>query len=179
MRSVAPSAVHIRDTTPWYSQRWPWLLMLGPGVVVVAALYTGWLAFSRQDAMVVDDYYKQGMAINKDLRRDSVASAEGLTFNGRYDPSAGKLNGTLLSFGKPISGKILIHLAHPTQPEKDIQLTAQSNKDGHFSVELPMLERTIWQVVVRSDRGDWRLTGTWKWPQHMLDLRAPLLPAEG
>ena len=29
---------------PWYRHRWPWLLMLGPFVVVVAAAITLWLA---------------------------------------------------------------------------------------------------------------------------------------
>ena len=177
MHPVLPIIVRTSSARPWYAQVWPWLLMMGPGIVVIAAMYTGWLAFSRQDAMVVDDYYKQGLAINRDLRRDSVATAQALTFKGRYDPSNGKLNGTLLSFGTPTSGKILIHLAHPTQPEKDIHLTAQSNEHGDFSVELPMLERTAWQVLVESDRGDWRLTGTWKWPQQMLDLHADLPPA--
>ena len=26
---------------PWYRQRWPWLLMAGPAIVVVASMYTG------------------------------------------------------------------------------------------------------------------------------------------
>ena len=28
------------STVPWYRQRWPWLLMLGPMVVVVAGIST-------------------------------------------------------------------------------------------------------------------------------------------
>jgi hypothetical protein len=153
--------------------------MLGPAAVVVAATYTGWLAFSRQDALVVGDYYKQGLAINQDLHRDRVATSMGLSLNGRYDAASGTLNGTLRSFGQPIAGKVLLHLAHPTQPEKDIQLTAQPNRHGDFSVGLPMLERARWEVLVEGERRDWRLSGTWNWPrQQMLDLKADLPPAE-
>ncbi|PUA19456.1 FixH family protein [Glaciimonas sp. PCH181] len=178
MLSSSPSIAQVSTKRPWYKQAWPWLLMLGPGIVVMAATYTGWLAFSRQDAMVVDDYYKQGLAINQDLRRDSIATGLGLKLDARYDPSAGKLSGSVLGFGGPVPGKILIHLAHPTQPEKDIKLVAQLDPNGSFTIALPMLERAQWQVLVESDRRDWRLTGLWKWPQQMLGLHADLSPAD-
>ena len=67
--------------TPWWRQRWPWLLMAGPAIVIVAGVYTGYLAFTRQDALVVGDYYKQGKAINQDLRRDRAATALGLALH--------------------------------------------------------------------------------------------------
>jgi hypothetical protein len=153
--------------------------MLGPFLVVLAATYSGWLAFTRQDAMVVDDYYKQGNAINQDLRRDGAATALGLSFNARYDAAAGKLNGRLLSFGQPIAGKIRIHLAHSTQPEKDIQLETQPDQRGEFGVALPVLDKARWQVSVESERRDWRLTGSWKWPQQqVVDIKADLPPAD-
>jgi hypothetical protein len=77
MQSHALNLEETRNAKPWYAQRWPWLLMLGPVLVILAGSYTCWLAFSRQDALVVDDYYKQGRAINQDLRRDRVATAMG------------------------------------------------------------------------------------------------------
>src|SRR5688500_11075293 len=121
-----PSGFTDRTTipTPWYAQRWPWLLMLGPTLVILAGSFTIWIAFSHQDAMVVDDYYKQGKAINQDLRRDRAATALGLSASWRYDAAAGKLNGTLLSFGAPAAGKVQIHFSHATQPEKDFKVEA-------------------------------------------------------
>jgi uncharacterized protein len=165
--------------TPWYAQRWPWLIMLGPFLVVLAASYSGWIAFTRQDAMVVDDYYKQGLAINQDLRRDAAAANLGLTFNVRYDAAAGRLIGSLSSFSQPIPGKIRIYLAHSTQPEKDIQLVAQADRQGAFNVALPSLDKARWQVLVEDDNRDWRLTGAWMWPQQAaIEIKADLPPAE-
>lgn len=179
MHTASPLIDRINSARPWYTQVWPWLLMLGPAVVVAAATYTGWLAFSRQDALVVGDYYKQGLAINQDLQRDRVATSMGLSLNGRYDAASGKLNGTLRNFGTPIAGKILLHLAHPSQPGKDLRLVAQPNLHGDFSIGLPMLERARWEVLVESERRDWRLSGTWNWPQQQLmALTADLAPAE-
>ena len=54
---------------PWYRHRWPWLLMLGPFVVIVAAAITVYLAVISNDGLVDDDYYKQGLAINQTLAR--------------------------------------------------------------------------------------------------------------
>jgi hypothetical protein len=179
MQATAPLIDRVNSVKPWYTHRWPWLVMLGPFLVVLAASYTCWLAFSRQDALVVDDYYKQGNAINQDLRRDTAASNLGLSANLHYDAASGKLNGRLLSFGQPMAARIVISLVHSTQPEKDLRLLAQPNQNGEFTVELPALDRARWQVLIENEKRDWRLNGTWKWPQQQLvDIKADLRPAD-
>lgn len=163
----------LRCAKPWYTHRWPWFLMIGPVAVLLAGLYTGWLAFSQPDALVVDDYYKQGKAINQDLRRDRAAADLGLSLHLRYDPAAGRLNGRLLGDGKPMSGMVRVRLIHSTRPERDINLEAKPDMHGEFSVALPMLERARWQVQMESERRDWRLHSTWKWPQQqVIDIKA-------
>jgi hypothetical protein len=152
------------DTTPWYAHRWPWLLMLGPLIVVLAGSYTAWLAVSGQDALVVDDYYKQGKAINQDLRRDRVASGMKLGAELRYDAAAGKLSGNLSTLGHPLADAIVIRLVHSTLPAKDIQLEAQADQNGNFSVRLPLLDMARWQVMIEGANGNWRLNGVWNWP---------------
>lgn len=180
MRSTASVlSNNIDSARPWYAHLWPWLLMLGPLTVVVAGIYTGWLAFSRQDALVVDDYYKQGKAINQDLRRDHAATNLALKTEIHYDAAAGRIIGSITSGSKPYSGMLLIHLVHSTQPEKDIHLEAQADSGGRFSVALPMLEIAHWQVLVENERHEWRLVGAWTWPQqHVINISADPPPAE-
>jgi hypothetical protein len=158
---------------PWYAQRWPWLLMLGPASVVVAGAFTTWLAVSRPDALVVGDYYKQGKAINQDLRRDRMASGMQLAAQVRFDAQAGRLEGALTSFGRPLASSLMVTLAHPTQPQKDIALVARTDATGRFSVSLPALEHTHWAVVVEGEQKDWRLARAWDYPKHSsLDITA-------
>jgi hypothetical protein len=166
---------------PWYTHRWPWLLMLGPASVLVAGGFATWLALGHPDAMVVDDYYKQGKAINQDLRRDRVASAMRLALHARYiaekDAQQGRLEGRIESFGRPLVAPFTIRLAHPTQPHKDIVLLAQPGPEGRFSVALPALEKTHWQVAVEGGLRDWRLARPWDWGrQPVLEIEADKLP---
>ena len=154
-----------RDNCPWYKQRWPWLLMIGPAWVVVGAVIMITLANRTPDALVVDDYYKKGKAINQDLRRDRVAADLGMQMEVRYSPASGYLSGTLHANGKPVAAPLQVRLVHSTQPAKDQLLFVTSGSDGKFFAPLAMLERARWQVVVEGPGpSGWRLTGQWKWP---------------
>lgn len=165
MQTATPHYNSIPTGAPWYKHKWPWLLMLGPGAVVVGGAFTIWLAVSRPDALVVDDYYKQGKAINQDLRRDRVAASRGLELGMRYDAANGKLVGQLISKSAPVTERVRIQLVHSTQPGKDMQMFVQPDAKGAFTLDLPMLEAARWQVLVESMHGEWRLNGEWTWPR--------------
>jgi hypothetical protein len=158
---------------PWWRQRWPWLLMLGPFLVILAGGYTMWLAYSRQDALVVGDYYKQGKAINQDLRRDRAATALGLSATLAYDAAGGALIGRVASTAGAPPERVLLHLSHATLPERDVVLILTPDAAGAFRVNLPMLERSRWTVLLEGEKRDWRLAGVWSWPaQREVALRA-------
>ncbi|MES2534813.1 MAG: FixH family protein [Pseudomonadota bacterium] len=179
MQSQSSPVKRTDKPRPWYTHRWPWLLMLGPALVILAGGYTTWLAFSRPDALVVDDYYTQGKAINQDLRRDRAAAALGLVSTLAYEPAAGKLTGTLLGKGVPVGGKIRLRMVHSTLPEKDFSLDVQPDQRGGFAVALPMLEKARWQVLIENERRDWRLSGAWIWPQQQgITIKADLPPLD-
>ena len=146
---------------PWWKQLWPWLLMAGPAIVAVGCLYTAYLAMSTPDALVVGDYYKQGKAINQDLRRDHVASQMGLSMALGYDAATGVLSGRI---NRRDTGPLLLHLSHATLPDKDIKLVLVPDENGTFSASLPLLERSRWIVLVEGQKREWRLAGTWSWP---------------
>ena len=153
------------QAVPWYKHRWPWLLMAGPAIVVVAGFITMWISFSGADALVVDDYYKQGKAINQDLRRDHVAASLGLQFSLRYDAAAGKLIGQLK--GSQSALPLTLMLVHPTMPSKDAKFEVVPDSAGKIIISLPMLERAHWQVQLEDVARTWRLHGQWDWPKQI------------
>lgn len=159
--SIAPAIIG----APWYRHRWPWLLMVGPAAVVAAGIVTIVIAFSRQDALVADDYYKQGKAINQDLRRDRAAHALAMAAGVSYHPATGQLRGHVSRAGKGFSAPLLMSLVHSTQPEKDLQIPIQPDAEGNFIVPMPMLDAARWQVKLESADRAWRLQTVWQWPQ--------------
>lgn len=163
MQTASATLNQEQNVRPWYTHRWPWLLMIGPVSVVLAGIHTTMIAFAEQDALVVDDYYKQGKAINMDLRRDRIAASMQLQMDMAYDAAKGVISGELTGLQK--SEAVVLSLVHSTQPEKDVKLRVQPDAQGRFSATLPMLDIARWQVLVENEQRDWRLHGTWSWPQ--------------
>nr|WP_315207610.1 FixH family protein [uncultured Albidiferax sp.] len=52
---------------PWWKYGHVWLVISGPLVVVVAGVVTAWIAFTQQDPVLAQDYYRQGLNINQTL----------------------------------------------------------------------------------------------------------------
>ena len=64
--------------TPWWKFGHVWLVLSGPLVVVVASFATLYLAVTRPDPVVSEDYYQQGLHINQqraDGQEGSLAPA--------------------------------------------------------------------------------------------------------
>lgn len=53
--------------SPWWTFGHVWLVVAGPAVVVLAGLVTAWLAWRQPDPVVAEDYYRQGIEINRTL----------------------------------------------------------------------------------------------------------------
>jgi hypothetical protein len=134
------------------------------------------IAFSRQDALVEDDYYKEGNAINQDLRRDEEAIRRGIAGSLRYDAMQGTLSGKLQNIAgqagqsdqrtaPATDQRLRLRLIHSTLPEKDIDLFVLPDAQGNFSVRLPLLEMARWQILIENAQDDWRLHATWNWPR--------------
>ena len=51
--------------TPWWKFGHVWLVVSGPLVVVVASFITFYLAVTRPDPVVSENYYQQGININQ------------------------------------------------------------------------------------------------------------------
>jgi hypothetical protein len=52
---------------PWWKFGYVWLVIAGPAVVVVASIATVCIALAYPEILVAEDYYRQGIEINKTL----------------------------------------------------------------------------------------------------------------
>ena len=137
---------------PWYREPWPWILMSGPAAVVVAGAATLWLAYATQDGLVAEDYYKQGLAINRVLAREDTARRLGISAEVRIAP--GSL-GVQLHGESP--GVVFVHLVHATRAGHDLRLRLTRSADGAYEAALPPLPAGHWHVSIEDALGRWRV----------------------
>ena len=59
--------MEILDTKSWWKHGYVWYIIMGPLLVVIASFITLYLAISRPDPVIDDNYYQNGININKTL----------------------------------------------------------------------------------------------------------------
>jgi hypothetical protein len=136
--------------TPWYRQRWPWLIMAGPLAVLVAGAVTTWIAFASADGLVAEDYYKQGMGINRRLAREEAARAQGISAQVELSSSI------VVTLQGAAPEALFVHLAHATRAGHDVRLRLVPS-GGKYVAELPPLPPGRWHIAIEDPRGTWRL----------------------
>lgn len=148
------------SNTPWYKERWPWILMAGPAIVIVAGIVTTWLAIRSNDGLVTDDYYKQGLAVNQQLQRDHQASSLGLHADlMRAGNNVRLLLGAAGDVALPAA--LTLKLAHPTQAGHDQLVEMAGEGQGFYAGKLNADISGRWLVSIEDPAGQWRLQGEW------------------
>lgn len=148
------------DGRPWYKEPWPWILMAGPGLVIVAGVITTWIAVVTSDGLVSDDYYKEGLAVNQRMQRDHQASVLGL----HADVMRAGKNLRLLitsSDAASLPQAVKLKFTHPTIPGQDQLVEMASEGMGFYSGALTADIVGRWRVTIEDPAGKWRLQGEW------------------
>lgn len=144
------------DDRPWFRQFWPWFLIALPGSVVIAAFTTLYIANKHSDDLVVDDYYKDGLAINQRLEKDRRAEALGL--HAELEVSGAEVR--LLLDGPVDRQELRLSLSHPLEADRDFSLVLGRYTTGGYSATLPQAVAPNWHWVLDGgEDSDWRLQG--------------------
>ena len=138
---------------PWYREPWPWILMAGPAATVVAGAVTVWLAVSSADGLVADDYYRRGLAINQELRRDRAVVDLGIAAS--VESRAGVLRVRLT--GRAAPEALFAQLVHATRAGYDQRLRLARVAPGLYEAALPELPAGRWRLTLEDPRREWRI----------------------
>lgn len=153
----------------WYKE--PWLLLVagGPAIVVCASIFTGAIAFRGSDKVVAEDYYKQGLMINKDIQRDAKARELHLGASLSLDASAGKLRMQLVGDGM-LPEAVKLSLANAAESGSSVneivhRLPMVKVSPGVYEGDLKLVSDISASSVklfhIKLETTDWRLTGDW------------------
>jgi Uncharacterized protein conserved in bacteria len=156
------STGHSAAARPWYREPWPWLIMSGPALAVIAGCYTLWLAVSSSDGLVADDYYKRGLAINQTLTRERAAVAAHYEARVMLAPDGGRVR--IMLSGESLPDAVRLRLVHPTRAGLDRLATLEAAGGGIYEGRLDVPSTGRWHVSLEDREATWRLVGEWTLP---------------
>ncbi|GGP19132.1 FixH family protein [Silvimonas iriomotensis] len=146
---------------PWYREPGPWLVALGPACVVVGSLFCVYLAFSRQDDLVTQNYYQAGLTVNQRMHEDEKARALGLDGQLTIDVTRGQVALTLDNPEKqPLPPVLQLDLAHPTQEKLDQHVVLSKTEGNSYIANIEPTKASRWHVTVQNEEL-WRMEGEW------------------
>lgn len=150
----------IHPAVPWYREPWPWILMAGPAIVVAAGFYTLYLAVVWKDPLVVDNYYKEGLAINQVLARDRLALQRGYRAVVMLNEQRSLLRVHLTGTELPL--ELNVHFIHPTKSGLDRRVVALQKQSGLYEASVQLADAGRWDIELGDAQQQWRLTGDWR-----------------
>jgi len=151
-----------RMERPWYREPWPWFLIAGPAIVVVASLATAVIAVKTDDGLVADDYYKRGVAINRILARGDRARALGLAATMQVNDARDRVR-ILVTSGIPLAADTLrLTMAHVTRAGLDQAVVLRRTAPGIYEGPVRISAEGGWSVRLEDERSTWRLAGRWR-----------------
>jgi hypothetical protein len=149
--------VSTSTSAPWYKYPFVWFALSIPAAAIIAGIGMIWLAVTTDDGLVADDYYKQGLSINKSLRKDRRASELGVSADFEYDRD---LNRVMLTFNKGELARypdvLSFHLEHATRADLDRQIELMHGQaDQYIGYVKQRLPVGVWHAELATE--EWRV----------------------
>jgi hypothetical protein len=147
----------------WYKQFWPWFLIVVPLTSMVLSFSMLRLAFTGEDSMVIDDYYKEGRSIN--LKIQKLQQAKVLNISTKIQLFSDYVEVTFIS-GKPVNGEALIlDFFHSTQKFKDFSIVLLRDANGIYRAPLTTDVSGKWQLSLHPFDENWKIQKIVSLPQ--------------
>jgi hypothetical protein len=139
----------------WYKQFWPWFLIIVPLTSMVLSFTMMNLAFTGEDSMVIDDYYKEGRAIN--LKIQKLQQAQNLNISTKTQVFSDYVEVIFIS-GEPENGEALtLDFFHSTQNFKDFSVTLFRDANGVYRAPLTEDIFGKWQLSLHPFNENWKI----------------------
>ena len=150
-----------KPSKPWHQYPLVWMMLAIPFSAVIMGVIMIWLAIDTDDGLVADDYYKQGLEINRVIERDKKAAELGLSAIIEFDNSTRLIKivfdkGLLESYPKSLP----LHLQHATRENSDITvLLDHGMADQYIGHVNQSISKGVWYFKVTGNVGDagWKL----------------------
>ncbi|GAB5380673.1 MAG: FixH family protein [Aliiglaciecola sp.] len=151
------------DSSPWYKQFWPWFLITIPLISIILSVTMLNLALNTEDSLVIDDYYKEGKAINMELSK--VQEARVRNIKTELFVIDDKISLTFLT-GAPESGEALeLHFYHATLEKNDFTILLTRDAKGIYRATAPNVIAGKWNITLSPVDESWKIINEIVYPK--------------
>ena len=141
--------------TPWYKQFWPWFLIAVPIITLIMGGVLLKLAISTEDSLVVDDYYKEGKAINATLDKEIMARKRNITTELTVNDGSIALK---FHSGIPQEGTALkLSFYHVTLEERDTSILLARDAQGVYRGSTEVSLDGKWRISLTPIDESWKI----------------------
>ncbi len=148
------------QSKPWHRYPLVWMMLAIPFSAVIMGVVMLWLAIDTDDGLVADDYYKQGLEINRVIKRDKKAAELGLSAVIEFDNSTRVIR---IVFDKGLlevyPRSLPLHLQHATRENSDITVLLDHGIGNQYIGHVKQaISEGIWYFEI-SSKGEagWKL----------------------
>lgn len=147
----------MQSISPWYKQVWPWVLILIPFTSVIMGGVIMYVSTSGKDSLVIDDYYKQGKAINVQL--DKIERAKRLSIGGKMSVTDTQVVFLLDQNAQHDGTALGVNFFHSTLEERDFEVKLTHLGNNRYQANLPQGIDTNgkWRVTMMPFTLEWKV----------------------
>ena len=143
---------------PWYKEFWPWFLIAVPIITLIMGGVLLNLAISTEDSLVVDDYYKEGKAINARLDKEAIARRKNITTDLTIEDGSIALE---FHSGIPQEGNaVKLSFYHVTLEERDVSVLLSRDAKGIYRGFVEEDLDGKWRVSLTRIDDSWKIQNT-------------------
>ena len=156
-----------QDSAPWYKQIWLWLVLAPLIMVIGASFFMIYLAISSSDGVVVDNFYKDGLAIKVREQQDEYALQRNIKAELKIENQ--QINLQLSGHLEVLPAQLKLQIIFPTLASKDVNVIL-TESGGMYTGALPETLEGRRQLQIQpigeSNQEDdyWRLHGETVFP---------------
>ena len=153
----------MQSSSPWYKQVWPWVLILIPFTSVIMGFVIAYVSTSGKDSLVIDDYYKEGRAINKQLLK--IEQAQQLGIAGNLTVQDGEMVFVLDDAAQHDGTALTLNFFHATLKEKDFDIRLIRSSDNRYHANYSGDISGKWRVTMTPFNDAWKVQSVFTLPR--------------
>lgn len=135
----------------WYRNPWVWLIIALPMSAVIGGIATIIITNQHQPDMVVDDYYKQGKAINQELTLYNNAKTLNVSLELKVSEQRIEVRSTTEY------PALKVKMIHSTLANQDFDLVLTPNAKGSLSSSISSIMPGKWQIIIMPMDSAWKI----------------------